>query len=331
VDVRGDNQLADHVEPGSGATLDGAMSLINCREELDFHTSILEAIGVGVLAHTLDGRIIYVNEAACKIYGFCRSEFENLGPWGWVPEHGRHLIPGRIAEIRKSGGTAFAGFGPPHDDGHTMFTEVHSRICTTSRYGEIVVSAVYDSTDRVIAEERVRHMALHDELTGLPNRGLLQERMRQALANADRHGDIIGVVYADLDDFKPINDTFGHTIGDEVLRIVADRLRSCMRESDTVARVGGDEFVALFPRLDSAADLATVAASISGCIDVPIQIRGHQITVTTSVGLAVYREGEATDELITRADHAMYRAKQDGLSGWEEYLFELTEAAVGPA
>jgi diguanylate cyclase (GGDEF)-like protein len=104
-----------------------------------------------------------------------------------------------------------------------------------------------------------------------------------------------------------------------------------MRESDTVARVGGDEFVALFPRLDSAADLATVAASISGCIDVPIQIRGHQITVTTSVGLAVYREGEATDELITRADHAMYRAKQDGVSGWEEYLFELTEAAVGPA
>ncbi len=167
----------------------------------------------------------------------------------------------------------------------------------------------------------------HDELTGLPNRGLLQERMRQALANADRHGDIVGVVYADLDDFKPVNDTLGHTIGDEVLKIVADRLRSCMRESDTVARVGGDEFVALFPRLDSAAALGTVAASISGCIDVPIQIKGHQITVTTSVGLAVYREGEATDELITRADHAMYRAKQDGVSGWEEYLAELAETA----
>ena len=155
--------------------------------------------------------------------------------------------------------------------------------------------------------------------------------MRQALANADRHGDIIGVVYADLDDFKPVNDTLGHTVGDEVLRIIADRLRSCMRESDTVARVGGDEFVALFPRLDSAADLASVAASISGCIDVPIQIRGHQVTVTTSVGLAVYREGEATDELITRADHAMYRAKQEGLSGWEEYLAEMVGTAGRPA
>ena len=208
-----------------------------------------------------------------------------------------------------------------------MFTEIHAQMCSSVRHGEIVVSAIYDSTDRVIADERVRHMALHDELTGLPNRGLLQERMRQALANADRHGDIVGVVYADLDDFKPVNDTFGHTIGDEVLKIVADRLRSCMRESDTVARVGGDEFVALFPRLDSADDLGTVAASISGCIDVPIQIKGHQVTVTTSVGLAVYREGEATDELITRADHAMYRAKQDGVSGWEEYLAELAEAA----
>jgi diguanylate cyclase (GGDEF)-like protein/PAS domain S-box-containing protein len=331
MDVRGDKQLSDHVEPGSGTTLNGAASLMDCREELDFHTSILDAISVGVIAHTLDGRIVYANDAAGKIYGFTRSEFENLDPWGWVPEHGRHLIPTQLAEIRKPGGTVFAGFGSPQGDSHTRFTEVHARMCSTSRYGEIAVSAIYDSTDRVIAEERVRHMALHDELTGLPNRGLLLERMRQALANADRHGDIVGVVYADLDDFKPVNDTFGHTVGDEVLRIVADRLRSCMRESDTVARVGGDEFVALLPRLDAAADLANVAASISGCIDVPIQIRGHQIVVTTSVGLAAYREGEATDELITRADHAMYRAKQDGLSGWEEYLFELTEAAVGPA
>ena len=95
-----------------------------------------------------------------------------------------------------------------------------------------------------------------------------------------------------------------------------------MRESDTVSRVGGDEFVALFPRLSCPDDLANIAASLSGCIDVPIQIGGHQVTVNASVGLAIYIAGEATDELINRADHAMYRAKQDGLSGWDEFRAE---------
>jgi diguanylate cyclase (GGDEF)-like protein/PAS domain S-box-containing protein len=319
MDVRGDSQIEPRVERDSRETLYDTAALMECQEKLDFHTSLLDAISEGVLAHTLDGRIIYVNEAACEIYGYCRSEFENLEPWAWVTSTDHDSIPARVAEIRKPGGTAFAGFGPTRDDGSPMHTQIHAQTCNTFRHGEIIVSVVHDTTERVIAEERIRHMALHDSLTGLPNRGLLQERMQQALASADRHGDVVGVVYADLDDFKPVNDTLGHAMGDEVLKIVSARLKSCMRESDTVARVGGDEFVALFPRLESANDLANIASSISGCIDVPIQVDGHQVTITASVGLAIYAEGEATDELINRADHAMYHAKQDGLSGWEEF------------
>lgn len=203
-----------------------------------------------------------------------------------------------------------------------MFTEVHAQICTTHSHGDIVVSVVHDVTERILAEERIHHMAFHDTLTGLPNRQLLLERMQHALASSDRHGDYVGVVFIDLDDFKPVNDTLGHATGDEVLKIVAERLESCTRDCDTVARMGGDEFLALFPRLDTPEDLATIAASLAGCVDVPIQVRGHQVTVTASLGLALYVPGEATDELITRADHAMYRAKQDGVSGWEEYLAE---------
>jgi diguanylate cyclase (GGDEF)-like protein/PAS domain S-box-containing protein len=319
MDVRGDSHVDSHVERDSRETLDATEQLLECQEKLDFHTSLLDAISEGVLAHTLDGRIIYVNEAACEIFGYSRSEFEGLEPWGWVSHMDKGHTSARLAEIRKPGGTVFAGFGPPRDDGSTMHTQIHAQTCTTFRHGEIVVSVVHDTTERVLAEERVRHMALHDALTGLPNRGLLQERMQQALANADRHGDIVGVVYADLDDFKPVNDTLGHAMGDEVLKIVSARLKSCMRDSDTVARVGGDEFVALFPRLESPDDLASIASSIAGCIDVPIQLNGHRITINASVGLAVYAQGEATDELINRADHAMYRAKQDGLSGWEEF------------
>jgi diguanylate cyclase (GGDEF)-like protein/PAS domain S-box-containing protein len=319
MDVRGDSQVDPRVERDSRETLDAAAPLLECQEKLDFHTSLLDAISEGVLAHTLEGRIIYVNEAACEIYGYCRSEFEGLEPWGWISQLDQAHIPTRLAEIRKPGGTVFAGFGPPREDGSAMHTQIHAQSYTTLRHGEIVVSVVHDITERVLAEKRIRHMALHDALTGLPNRGLLQERMQQALANADRHGDIVGVVYADLDDFKPVNDTLGHAMGDEVLKIVSARLKSCMRESDTVARVGGDEFVALFPRLESPDDLATIASSIAGCIDVPIQLDGHQVIINASVGLAAYVRGEATDELINRADHAMYRAKQDGLSGWDEF------------
>jgi diguanylate cyclase (GGDEF)-like protein/PAS domain S-box-containing protein len=322
MDVRGGSHTDDRVSRDSRETLESANSLLECQEKLDFHRSLLDAISEGVLAHTLEGRIIYVNEAACEIFGMCRSTFENLEPWGWIPQAARGLIPEQLVDIRKPGGTVFDGFGPKREDGSPMRTQVHARTCNSLGHGEIIVSVVHDVTDRVLAEERIRHMALHDPLTGLPNRGLLQEQMQLALANADRHGDIVGVVYADLDDFKPVNDTLGHAMGDEVLRIVAERLRSCMRESDTVSRVGGDEFVALFPRLGCADDLANIAASISGCIDVPIQVNGHQVTVTASVGLAIYIGGEATDELINRADHAMYRAKQDGLSGWDEFRVE---------
>ena len=321
--IRGDIREGNHVGPTAESAPGESASILKCEEDLDFHSSLLDAIGDGVIAHTLDGRVIYVNQAACDIYGFCRSEFQRLEPWGWVPQHARDILPARIAEIHKPKGAIFAGVGPPHEDGTPMYTEIHARLCETIRDGTIAVLVVHDATDRVLAEKHTRHMALHDTLTGLPNRRLLLERMQQALVSADRHGDIVGVVYADLDDFKPVNDTLGHATGDEVLKIIADRLRSCMRESDTVSRVGGDEFVALFPRLEAPEDLAVIALSIARCIDDPIHIRGHEVTVTTSLGLALYAQGEATDELITRADHAMYRAKQDGVSGWEEYLHEL--------
>jgi diguanylate cyclase (GGDEF)-like protein/PAS domain S-box-containing protein len=326
MDVRGGSHIDDHVTRDLRETLEATDTLLECQAKLDFHRSLLDAISEGVLAHTLDGRIIYVNEAACEIFGLCRRSFENLEPWGWIPSSAHEHIPDQLLEIRKPGGTVFAGFGPKREDGSPMRTQVHARTCNSLGHGEIIVSVVHDITDRVLAEERIRHMALHDPLTGLPNRGLLQEQMQLALANADRHGDVVGVVYADLDDFKPVNDTLGHAMGDEVLKIVAERLRSCMRESDTVSRVGGDEFVALFPRLACADDLAGIAASIAGCVDVPIQVNGHQVTVTASVGLAIYIRGEATDELINRADHAMYRAKQAGLSGWDEFRVDQRTA-----
>jgi diguanylate cyclase (GGDEF)-like protein len=151
----------------------------------------------------------------------------------------------------------------------------------------------------------------------------LEDDLRSALASADRHDDLVGVVYLDLDDFKPVNDELGHAVGDDVLREVADRMLSCVRECDTVARLGGDEFLVLVSRLAHRDDLAVVARKLEDRIQGLIAVQGHpSVRVTASAGLATYVPGESAEDLMNRADHAMYRAKQAGVSGWEAFLEE---------
>ena len=165
----------------------------------------------------------------------------------------------------------------------------------------------------------MKHLAYHDTLTGLSNRVMLDERLRMAMASADRHGDIVGVVFLDLDAFKPINDTFGHSAGDHRLEDGRHRLTHCIREYDTVARVGGDEFLVLFPRLQSHDELGALGRKIQECIGAPIDLSGREVSVSATVGLAIYAQGEAPDELISRADHEMYRARVRGVEGWRQF------------
>ena len=290
-------------------------------EELQLKTTLLESLVDGIVAHTLDGRLLYFNPALTDMLGFTTGEFANLKPWGWIGPAMRETIPDRIDRMRGERAISFESQALNYD-GSIRHTEVHSRIIDLPLDGEIMVSVMHDITARIASQENIRHLAFHDTLTGLANRVLLDERMRLAIANADRHGDVVGVVFMDLDDFKPVNDTLGHATGDEVLRIVAQRMTACVREYDTVARLGGDEFLVLFSRLCACDDLADLAQKLSSCLSEPMTVSGHSVRVSASVGLAVYKPGEATHELMTRADHAMYRAKQNGLLGWEEFLSE---------
>jgi diguanylate cyclase (GGDEF)-like protein len=149
----------------------------------------------------------------------------------------------------------------------------------------------------------------------------LEDDLRAALSAADRHSDLVGVIFLDLDDFKPVNDDLGHAVGDFVLRQVAQRLRGCVREGDTVARLGGDEFLIVLARLGAREDLAGVARKLEEAVATPIPVDGHpDVRITASAGLATYEPGEAAEDLMNRADHAMYRAKQAGVSGWEAFL-----------
>ena len=164
-------------------------------------------------------------------------------------------------------------------------------------------------------EKRIQHLAHHDYLTDLPNRLLLVERAAQALDLARRHQRRMAIIFIDLDRFKPINDEYGHDAGDAVLCAVARRLQSMVRKSDTVCRQGGDEFVILLPEFSDCASLETLAKQLRAAIQAPCEFESHQLTVSASIGIAVYPDdGDTVDAIIQSADSAMYRAKVDGKS-----------------
>jgi diguanylate cyclase len=162
-------------------------------------------------------------------------------------------------------------------------------------------------------EAQARYLAYHDELTGLPNRNLLQDRLSQAMSQAKRHQKPLALLLLDLDEFKSVNDILGHVIGDKLLVAVVERLTIGIRSADTACRFGGDEFVIMLPEIDSP-DMATaVAAKVRAHLSEPYIIDGYEIRITASVGTAVYPiDGQTYPELIRQADIAMYRAKALG-------------------
>jgi diguanylate cyclase (GGDEF)-like protein len=169
-----------------------------------------------------------------------------------------------------------------------------------------------DITERRSAEKKIAHMARHDMLTDLPNRVLLRERLGQALTSVHR-GERLAILYLDLDHFKTANDTLGHPVGDELLRAVAGRLRSCIRDTDTVARVGGDEFAIIQTAIEAPHNVTTLACRICDTIRVPYEIDGHTMIIDSSIGISLAPDdGIDPDALLKNADMALYRAKADG-------------------
>ncbi|MGH7464927.1 MAG: putative bifunctional diguanylate cyclase/phosphodiesterase, partial [Longimicrobiales bacterium] len=182
--------------------------------------------------------------------------------------------------------------------------------------GEVigVVGIVHDITERKRAEDLLLHNAFHDALTGLPNRALFVDRLERLLRQVDRHPDyVFGVAFLDLDEFKIVNDSYGHMVGDDLLVSIARRLEGCVRAGDTVARLGGDEFAVLLAEVSDVRDATRVAERIMTELSVPFRLAGHEIFMTASIGISLSSSGYARPEEILRdADAAMYRAKLDG-------------------
>jgi diguanylate cyclase (GGDEF)-like protein/PAS domain S-box-containing protein len=188
------------------------------------------------------------------------------------------------------------------------------------------VAVFHDITELRRKDEHIRHLAYHDALTGLPNRLLLLDRLDHAIAGRRREGQRLAFVFLDLDRFKTVNDSLGHDVGDKLLEQVAQRLVASLRASDTVARMGGDEFVVLLDKVDEPADCANLAEKISAALAVPIAVDGHAIPMGCSMGIAVFPEDGVTPlDLMKNADAAMYAAKAAGRGTYRFFQPGMTE------
>lgn len=198
-----------------------------------------------------------------------------------------------------------------------------------------VLGSYENITERQLAQEKIRYQAMHDLLTGLPNRTQFSDRLSRSLALARHRQNLLAVMFLDLDRFKTINDTLGHAVGDRLLQEVADRLTSCLREEDTVARWGGDEFTLLVPQISCAEDAAQIAQRILAALKPPMYLEEHSQTcrttslhISTSIGIALYpHNGSDAETLLRNADAALYRAKQQGRNNYQFYTQEMNSQA----
>lgn len=182
---------------------------------------------------------------------------------------------------------------------------------------ELLARSVRYSIERKRSEERLTYLAQYDQLTGLVNRSLFRDRLDQAMARSKRLQQPMGLMLLDLDRFKSVNDSLGHDVGDELLKSVSERLKSCVREVDTVARMGGDEFTIILEGVASEQSIVVVAKRIAESISAVFELQGHTISIGISIGITVFpQDDHSIDELLRHADSAMYMAKQRGGSGF---------------
>jgi diguanylate cyclase (GGDEF)-like protein/PAS domain S-box-containing protein len=291
-------------------------------------SSVIEGIFV---SDSDTGRFLEVNQGGCEMFGYTYDELIGRDIASLSSGTNPYTQAGAqewILKARARGPQTFEWHSKAKN-GRLFWSEVCIR-CTTYGNRQVVLATLRDISERKEAEAQIVRLARYDLLTGLPNRGVFIEAIRQAAARAERDGRLYAVLFLDLDHFKDVNDTLGHPAGDELLRAVAGRLRGALRDSDVVARFGGDEFAALV-ELHEPSDAATLATDVIGALKAPFAIQGNQICIGTSIGIAVHAPGADVETLMSHADVALYRAKSDGRGGYryfEDFMDSETRARV---
>ncbi|HYL05038.1 MAG TPA: EAL domain-containing protein [Thermoanaerobaculia bacterium] len=272
----------------------------------------------GVFRNSATGRTLDCNDAYAKILGYAgRHDCIGTSVEGlYLDRQQREQV---VRRLREEGSVNNEEIALRRIDGDTVWVLANLN-WLDGRDGEpeLIDGTVVDITQRKVAESRIVYQAYHDALTDLPNRLLFHDRLTQALAQARRHGHGLAVLFMDLDQFKLVNDTLGHSAGDRLLQQLALRLTQAVRAEDTVARVGGDEFTILLPHIAQADDAARVAQNILAAVALPAEIEDQRIFLTTSIGIGIFpADGYDAEGLLTSADIAMYRAKDLGRNGYQ--------------
>jgi len=274
-----------------------------------------------LISRTTDrGVFVYTSDAARSLLGYEPAELIGRSVFTVVLEEDHHIIRRATLALEHHQAPRTFSYRARRKDGSMIWFETTVRALRNSETGAIeeLVSVSRDVSERRHAEEQIEYQAYHDALTALPNRLLFRDRLTIALAHAKRLQTPLAVMFLDLDRFKYVNDTLGHSLGDELLRAVAARLRTVLREGDTIARMGGDEFTILLGDLKSADDAAKIAQKLLETIAHPLSVEGHELYITTSIGIALYpSDGDSAEALLKNADSAMYRAKEAGRNSYQ--------------
>jgi len=294
----------------------------------------LEGSGDGVWDWDVQSGEVQFSPRWKEMIGYAEDEIENT-----LDEWERRIHPDDRAQVMADVQAHFEGKTASYSNEHRVRCKngdwkwILDRGKVVSRDADgkpqRMIGMHTDITERKRIEDRIRHMAQHDALTDLPNRALFSDRLQQALSVAKRDQLRLAVLYLDLDKFKPINDTLGHDVGDLLLKEVAQRMQACVRESDTVARIGGDEFVVLLRNVEEAEDAIRVAEKIRFALNQAFVVAGQRLFISSSTGIAIYPDhGSDEIELSKNADMAMYTAKQSGRDNVKLFVPER-DAAPG--
>ena len=322
-------------DAGSIVTLEGFVENVTERKlstqalqqaERSFR-SIFENATEGIFQTSPDGRYLNVNPALAHIYGFSTGA-ELIASIGDI-QHQIYTDPARRAEFMRlmQEGGVVTNFVSEirRKSGDRIWISENAR-AVRDEAGTLLFyeGTVEDVTESKLNQEKLEHLANHDPVTGLPNRLLMNDRLRQMMLNAQRSNSIVAVALVDLDHFKLINDTFGHKCGDQLLQTMAHRMLACVRESDTVVRLGGDEFVLLLSGIGRGEAMSQVTQRVLQAIARPSQIEGRELSVSCSVGVSIFpRDGRDVQTLLKNADTAMYKAKEFGRNNFQFYSPEM--------
>lgn len=307
---------------------DEALSI--SQRNLRLAEQVIESSLEGIMVTDLNSTIISVNPAFTRLTGYRAQEVVGKTPavlssgrhdknfyqamWQQVNQHGHWQ--GEVWNRRKNG---------------EIYPEFLTITAIGNKDGEPTHYAALfsDITELKENEERIRQLAYYDALTGLPNRRLLEDRLSVATSHAQRHNQQLALLFIDLDRFKRINDSLGHDIGDQLLSSIAARLCTAVRPHDTIARMGGDEFVALLTDLNSPAQAVQIARRMLDLLQEPVNIQGHDLVVTTSIGISIFpTDGEDSISLLRNADAAMYRAKGSGRNAIQMYTAAMNARSL---